>query len=438
MDEGALAGYTHFIRYLNYATTPKFRMAFETFCLIVIATFLFSLVAMHRQYVGKADCIVDEFEANFPKHRFDILLLDIKEITTDSNEDDQYQQEVTEIFASSQTSLMQKDLINKLLSTDEMQQQREEQQHTTAASEAVTTETHHQPDEASRPSHHGPVVGVSPNQRVRHTFETHQQYEFSTQKGFLMLSPDVRSMYNISTHRIDLYTNQSCFGGPFHRMLLKVLGYDTVIINNLVNSFDGSGYLRSLDDNILINLSRFSSPETHLSSDYILYVIQCIIKVNIIFFLNVTVFGVGLRICEQCLTSVFDSNSHGLQTFMLHNCCVALLQIGMIYMFSIFLSAEYLVFLSISLIASYFTSWSLRSNESIRCYPLIFLATLYFLGYYVTIFPTGFHSIAFCVTYTITEYLVVLCIFNFEIPAVLGPNRDVQNNQIVQREQHIQ
>eukprot|EP01133_Synstelium_polycarpum_P001434 gene1434-1663_t len=68
-------------------------------------------------------------------------------------------------------------------------------------------------------------------------YETHQKYEFSYQKGFLMLSPDIRSIYNISTHNISIYTNQSCLGSKYHRMLLKVLGYDIVIINNLVNGF---------------------------------------------------------------------------------------------------------------------------------------------------------------------------------------------------------
>ncbi|EGG20334.1 hypothetical protein DFA_07458 [Cavenderia fasciculata] len=469
MDDATFIGYIHFIRYINVRTTPKIRLLVEIFCLFVIAIFSAALLLLHTQYVGKADCILEVFNSNFPKYKFDILSIHIKE-------EDLAYSHLRDIVLSGSSQTTGSSGSSDLDGTEEDGGDREKKDYhwdpvsgTTIGgkrvpggggsgsskigdnypfSQPIEDRHHHlkRPNPnlyESLQSKKRVVATQEENMELLNLFlyETQQKYEFSLQKGFLLLSPDIRTMYNITTFQINIFTNQTCLGGPYHKMLIKLLGYDIVIINNLVNSFKGNGYLKIFDDNSLINLSQYSSPEREFSYEYIIYLIQCIVKVNLIFFSTIIVFGIG-RIGVFFLSRFFDASPRGFHVLMIHNCIIGLIfvivQIGNIYLFSYFLLPEYLVFLICSLFSSYVSTWGLRSKESIKYYPIMFLGILYLLGHYVMIFPSGFHMISFCLSYTTTEYLLVLCILNFELPAVMN-NRipspynymDVDINQII-------
>eukprot|EP01132_Coremiostelium_polycephalum_P001287 gene1287-1626_t len=250
------------------------------------------------------------------------------------------------------------------------------------------------------------------NQVIQFFFENEQpKYEFSYHRGLLTLSKESRDMLNISTHEIVIYTNDTCIGNQFHQSILKILGYDVMVINNLLQSFLGRGFLKSSsssttisgndtnnnnNNGLFLTLSNYSSYKREFSQDYILDLVQRLIETNLIFFSTIIIFGVSLKVCEFCLAKCFDRNPR-----------------------QVLASPEYLIFLICTLITSYFSTWGLRSKESIRYYPIMFLSVLYGLVFYIVVFPSGYHAIAFYTCYSIIEYLLILCLFNFEIPAVL-------------------
>ncbi|KAF2072398.1 hypothetical protein CYY_006290 [Polysphondylium violaceum] len=538
MEDTALMGYFHFIRYLHEITSPKIRFIFEIFCLVVISLFLSTLFVMHNQYVGKSDCIQDMFMRSVPKSRFDILTIEIKNeesfiykdnipfqpvmpkeedikkrvnhanhplnhikiqqdvvfrkqrtiaknndnsneninnnnnndilltttTTTNNNIKNKNDKDnisiiqkifnlrllsdpihhiplkiLDSIFPNNKkqskgniNTLLKKDIIDREQDDNDVNQQQQGKIDSSTMINHKEEEQQQQQQQQDQQQQDDTHYIDEFNDLVQYfLINTNPRYEFSYQKAFLLMTPELRTMYNISTHHIDIYTNETCLGNPFHKMILKILGYDIVMINNIVNSFMGKGYMKIISDNNIFNLANYSSPDRELSTEFIFHLIQKFLLTNLIFFSTTIIFGTSLRICEFCISRCFDHNPRQFLSSMAHNCLVGfifiLIQIGYISIFSVFLSTEYLVFLMSSLITSYFSTWGLRSKESIKYYPVLFLAVLYLLVFYIVTFPTGFHPIAFYSCYSIIEYLLILCLFNFEIPAVLE-NRIIRNN----------
>jgi hypothetical protein len=92
-------------------------------------------------------------------------------------------------------------------------------------------------------------------------------YQFSQEKGFLLLKEDLRKKHNIRLLTISLASDHQCLGDSFQQLLVEnFLGYDTIIANSLIYVFQGKGYLYNMNTREIFNFVFASTLESSLHS----------------------------------------------------------------------------------------------------------------------------------------------------------------------------
>lgn len=81
-------------------------------------------------------------------------------------------------------------------------------------------------------------------------------FTYAREKGFLLLSSKRRLEHGIRTLNLTLDASDSCLGSrPMQLILEAFIGYDTIILNNIVHTLGGRGYLYNQQTHDLWNLN---------------------------------------------------------------------------------------------------------------------------------------------------------------------------------------
>ena len=81
-------------------------------------------------------------------------------------------------------------------------------------------------------------------------------YLFSLDRGAMMLADETLKYHNFTILDISYDSNASCFGPPLtSRILKEYIGYDMVILNSAVSTYDGEGFMYKMKTRELFNLN---------------------------------------------------------------------------------------------------------------------------------------------------------------------------------------
>ena len=140
-------------------------------------------------------------------------------------------------------------------------------------------------------------------------------YIFSTEKGYLLLPPQVLSSRNIVISNVYISSSSTCFGHSVSSLLLKRwVGYDTVTKNWVIRSFGGRGYLHNTHSQEIYDLNQAADfvartgnagstgLEQHGISGiqrYVAFKVGVILTTLFLFFTTTTLVSFTLRVTQE-------------------------------------------------------------------------------------------------------------------------------------------
>eukprot|EP01112_Ceratiomyxa_fruticulosa_P012716 TRINITY_DN3537_c0_g1_i1.p1 TRINITY_DN3537_c0_g1~~TRINITY_DN3537_c0_g1_i1.p1 ORF type:complete len:492 (-),score=23.87 TRINITY_DN3537_c0_g1_i1:111-1586(-) len=294
---------------------------------------------------------------------------------------------------------------------------------------------------------------------VRMLLSSDPTYLFSKEKGYLLINKNLRSSHNIQTYNISIDAESECFGPlPLNLLIQSVIGFDTVILNNLISTYGHKGYLYNKQTQELWSLQYFGTYEDY-DLDYIFFKLGAILWGLFMYLVLSVLVALNTRQIQAHTIILFSQlrgyNRHNLSVAQLifsnafSSLVLVLLTNGILLIIAEFLDDLTLAFFLYCLYfwCEFFSLISLRTMQSLKYFPRF--VCLYFLLYfvYVAVYPHGFHYFALFVLTLGVEALTSYFFFTFEVPGVIDGritiehprdmNLDVQRFTIFRRRARI-
>lgn len=264
----------------------------------------------------------------------------------------------------------------------------------------------------------GWVVDLT-NQRKSSDYE---EYEFSLERGFLLIGSEARRSLNLTRYNATLARNNECLGGPFTRQLLKeFLGYETVVLNAVIQHFGGRGYVHALQTGNIYNLNYVTEID-RASSDFveaIVFEVSIFVTSVFIWFACTSLVAMTFRETQVRLVlftlAIQQHTNRGLPLRQLliahlsHSLLFILIMIGVLLCISEFLGDRLLALLVLSLVwtTEPFSLIVLRTSSSLRLFPRFFFAYLLAFHIYFFSFPFGYNYFALFVLASFVSHLML-------------------------------
>lgn len=257
-------------------------------------------------------------------------------------------------------------------------------------------------------------------------------YLYTVEKGFFLLPEAAKSRHNVTTLNVTISAQNSCFGNRWQQILINsFVGYDTILMNSILN-FPGQGYLYNFQSKEFYDLSYgHEASEGHtIFGDY--FVTKCGVLIMSLFVFFTTTMSVSFTLREtqsrmlKFTVQLQHHARHQLPTFqlifvhVLESLVFVPIMIGILFFLFEFYDDQLLAFLVVTLVwlCELFTMISVRTSISMQFFPRFFL--LYFLVFHIYFFSYayGFSYLAFSVTSTFMQHLILYFWNRFEVPAL--------------------
>jgi hypothetical protein len=290
-------------------------------------------------------------------------------------------------------------------------------------------------------------------------------YEYGRERGFFTVSKRSLAEHNIVTIQYPISYNHSCFG-PFvlPYITYEYVGYDTILLNQLIQQFGYRGYLRNkqtLDMYALNHLNEEDSnaensystnhsssdpftpakPHTHwINFDYtplewlqfFVYKIELFITVLFLFFSVTTIVSLTLTQTQIRMLNFTDALRSSLRLsapifglvleHLVQSLSFVPVIIGILFFLFEFFGDQMLAFLLLLIVwlCESYTVIFVRVSQSMLYFPKLFAIYFMCFGLYFFNFPYGFHYLALFSMYAVLQFFMCFYLFEYEIPAVLN------------------
>jgi len=257
-------------------------------------------------------------------------------------------------------------------------------------------------------------------------------YIYAKEKGFLLLSAKRRAEHNVKQLNITLEATDHCLGGRGSQFLLEsFLGYDTIILNNVVKTLGGRGYLYNQQTQELWNLNVSGEYMELDAIEYFIWKTEVALRSIILFVITTTLVAFCNR---QTQLHIFNftvqfRNQHRRPSMgpvifyhLIESLVLGLVMVGVLLCVSVFIDDKTLALLSLFEVwwIEMFTCVSLRTRTSLVYFPRFVMCYFLLFYAYIIAFPLGYHYVAFlCLSFGI-EHLMTSFFLHFEIPAVMN------------------
>ncbi|EQC33076.1 hypothetical protein SDRG_09595 [Saprolegnia diclina VS20] len=291
-----------------------------------------------------------------------------------------------------------------------------------------------EPDKASWLSLSGLFTDNAPRAAPRNA------YVYAMQKGLLTMVEYPDEMPALQIAHVSVPMSSECFGLPYvgtssawMLFLDKVLGFDTILINNMIEITDGGkGYLYNELTKDTYNLNYASEFRATTSTWYSLaaYKLGIFCTVLFLFFSTTTLVSFILRETQQRMlkfTILLQQHiRHRLPytklvlSHIIESLVFVPIMVGMLFFLFEFFKDQLLAFIVMSLawLCELYSVVCVRTWLSLTFFPPLFLLYFSMFHVYFFCFPFGFSYTALWTTIVFLIHTMLLFLNRFEIPAL--------------------
>ncbi|OQR83751.1 hypothetical protein ACHHYP_14302 [Achlya hypogyna] len=265
-------------------------------------------------------------------------------------------------------------------------------------------------------------------------------YVFAMQKGLLTMVEYPDDMPALEIAHVSIPMSSECFGLPnlgtawaWSIFLDKVVGFDTIIINNLIRITNGGkGYLLNEGTKDTYNLNYASEFRATTSTWYSLvaYKLGIFCTVLFLFFSTTTLVSFILRETQQRMLKFTILLQHHIRhrlpymklvlSHIIESLVFVPIMVGMLFFLFEFFKDQLLAFIVMSLawLCELYSVVCVRTWLSLTFFPPLFLLYFSMFHVYFFCFPFGFSYTALWTTIVLLVHTMLLFLNRFEIPAL--------------------
>ena len=261
---------------------------------------------------------------------------------------------------------------------------------------------------------------------------------FSREKGYLMLTPELRQRHGIRTHRVRVGIDDACFGAaPLPALLRYAVGFDTVVVNWIIQHAAlgcCGGFLYNAFSTEVFNLN-YATEFVSYTDDALraaLFKLGVLLTTLFLFFTTTTLVSFTLRETQERMLKFTYHLQHQVRnnlplgplvfTHVVESLVFVPIMVGILFFLFEFFSDQLLAFMVLSVvwICEVFSVLAVRTTLSTRFFPRIFFLYLSLFHIYFFSFPYGFSYLALTVCVAFLMHAVMLCFNRWELPALLA------------------
>eukprot|EP01130_Rhizamoeba_saxonica_P009744 TRINITY_DN3975_c0_g1_i2.p1 TRINITY_DN3975_c0_g1~~TRINITY_DN3975_c0_g1_i2.p1 ORF type:complete len:323 (+),score=31.28 TRINITY_DN3975_c0_g1_i2:206-1174(+) len=261
------------------------------------------------------------------------------------------------------------------------------------------------------------------------------EYYYLKEKGYIYLSNEAILKHNITQKEIKIYLDDECIGGMYYSMILKMVGFDTMILNEFHARYK-KGYMFNKEEKQIYDMSY--TPDFVDDENDIISFIYGHLRITILletFFVLFACMVVVMKIFKETLNFVqssmftFRTARQHFNAFIIISWCKLILIYILVLsaMADIMYDALIVFMLCVTLwVSMNFMVTCARTKYSIRFFPHAYVWYLICYFYYIYSNSYGFDYIAFFAFISFVSHAIIVCFNRFEIPAiqsgVINPN----------------
>ncbi|GAX14694.1 hypothetical protein FisN_11Hh235 [Fistulifera solaris] len=250
-------------------------------------------------------------------------------------------------------------------------------------------------------------------------------YSYSKIQGYLLLTPEL--CHNIRVQSVVIARNDpTCWGPPWmQHIVFAVKGHETVMINWLLGTFHGQGFLYNPRSKILYDWSQYSF-DSQLSSK-----VGVVLQTCFLFFMVTTLVSFILRETQERMLAFTNQLQTRVRqrrpitslvgTHLVENLVFVPVLVGMMFFLIEFYRGDKVVafvVLSLIWICEAFSIISLRSKEGMHFFPRMFFWEFSIVHFYMFMFPFGYSYMALASTAVCVMHSMLFFWHRYELPAV--------------------
>lgn len=255
-------------------------------------------------------------------------------------------------------------------------------------------------------------------------------YVYAREKGYLYLSAKRKEEHGVKTLNVTLDSDDPCLA-PGQFLLEAFVGYDTVILNNLVGTLGGKGHAYNKQTYELWSLNYIVHEAGTMKMEaYILWKLEVAFRSILLFFVTTTLVSFCMKHTQLHIFQFTIQMRHqSLQrsslvpvvvSHLLESLVLILVMVGVLLCVAEFMPDKTISLLVLFLMwaTELFTLLAIRTHASLKYFPRFVMCCFLLFYVYMFSFPLGFHYIAFlCLSFSI-EMLLLYFYIQHEMPAV--------------------
>ncbi|ETV83713.1 hypothetical protein, variant 1 [Aphanomyces astaci] len=267
-------------------------------------------------------------------------------------------------------------------------------------------------------------------------------FVFAAHKGLLTLLefPEATTSTNLSLVDVTIPSSSACFGlkhmfehSPAWSFFLdKVVGYDTIVINQMVHIANGRGFLRHELSKDVYNLNfatEFHATTATLHSR-MAFKLGVLCTTLFLFFSTTTLVSFILRETQQRMLRFTLSLQHHIRhrmpyiklvfSHIIESLVFVPIMVGMLFFLFEFFKDRLLAFMVMSVVwlCELYSVICVRTWLSLTFFPPVFLSLFALFHVYFFCFPFGFSYVALWTTVAFLSHQMLLFLNRFELPAL--------------------
>eukprot|EP01042_Synura_sphagnicola_P001071 gene1071-1207_t len=249
-----------------------------------------------------------------------------------------------------------------------------------------------------------------------------------------MLRSDLREKHGIFHLDVLVPKSSSCFGpAPVATVIHAVLGYDTLLLNWIIQGVGGTGFLYNTQTKETFNLNlatEFSKKRNDGVVLAMVYKLGILFTTLFLFFTTTTLISFTLRETQERMLKFTYLLQHYIRhslpyaslvlTHVVESLVFVPIMVGILFFLFEFFSDQVLAFLVITMVwgAEVFSVMCVRTLQSVRFFPRAFFLYFSLFHIYFFCFPFGFSYLAFFSSLLLLKHAMLYCWNRYEIPAL--------------------